>query len=117
MKFSARHRPLEFLSCDDLPEKRVGRQQDVVVEEDVVDAHDPFFTQDDIRFLGVAAVHCQSETEVSVVIEIGAGGDDPINESTLDQWNQRRHSESSRCQRAGDRQSDRDVGLQHLFGE
>src|SRR5205085_7047223 len=44
VKFRARHRPLEFLAGDDLPEEGVGRQQNVVVEEDVIDANHAFLT-------------------------------------------------------------------------
>ena len=45
------------LPLDDLPEERVGREQHVVVEEDVVDADDAFFAQHDVRRLRVAAMH------------------------------------------------------------
>ena len=42
---------LELRALNDLPEERVGREQHVVVEEDVVDADDALFAQHDVRLL------------------------------------------------------------------
>ena len=117
MELGARHRALEFLALNDLAEERVGRQQHVVVEEDVVDADDAFLAQHDVGLLRVAAVHREPESEMRVVIEIRAGRDDPVDEAALDERNERRHAESGRRERAGERHADRDVGLEHLLRE
>jgi hypothetical protein len=58
-----------------------------------------------------------ASVEVRVVVQVRARGDDPVDEAALDQWNERRHSESRRRERAGERHSDRDVGLEHLLDE
>ena len=89
VKLRARHRSLEFLAGDDFAEKRIGRQQHVVIEENVVDAHDTFLTKHDVRLLGVAAMHRQPQPEVCIVVEIRAGRNDPVDESSLNQRNQR----------------------------
>ena len=51
------------------------------------------------------------------MIQIRSGRNDPIDEAGFDQRNQRRHSQSRRSQRAGDRQAHGDGALEHLFGE
>jgi hypothetical protein len=102
---------------NDLPEKRVGREEHVVVEEDVIDANDALFAQDDVRFLRVAPVHREAETEMRVVIEIRAGRDDPIDEPALDQRNERRHAQAGGRERTGQRHADSDVRLEHFFRE
>ncbi len=96
-------------------EERVGREQHVVVEEDVVDADDAFVAQHDVRLLRIPAVHREPEAEVRVVIEIRAGRDDPVDEPALDERNERRHAESRRRERAGERHADGHVGLEHLL--
>ena len=117
MEFRAAHRALEFLPLDDLPEEGVGAEQHVVVEEDVVDAHDPLFAQHRIACLCIAAVHRQTEAEMRVVIEVRARGDDPVHESRLDERDERRHAESRRREGAGEGEADGDVGLEHLRRE
>jgi hypothetical protein len=52
-----------------------------------------------------------------VVIQIRAGRDDPVDESALDERNERRHAESGRRERAGQGHPDRDIRLEHFFRE
>jgi hypothetical protein len=54
--------------ADDLAEERVGVEQHVVVEEDVVDAHDALLAQHDVVGSCGAAVHREPEPEVRVVV-------------------------------------------------
>ena len=67
--------------------------------------------------VALPAVHREAEPEVRIVVEIRARGDDPVDESGLDERNERRHAEPGGSQRAGERESDGDVGLEHLLGE
>ena len=102
VKLRTRHRPLEFLAGNNFSEERVGRQQHIVIEENVINADDAFFAQNDIGFLCVAAVHRESKPEMGVVIQVRTGRDDPVDESSFDQGNERRHSQASRRQRPSD---------------
>src|SRR5580704_7744337 len=101
MELSGAHRSLELGFACDFTEKRVSRKQHVVIEENIVDADDPGFAKRDIVGLGRALKHFEAEAEMGVVVEIGAGGDHPIDETVLDQWNDARHAETGRRQRAG----------------
>src|SRR5689334_5607294 len=62
-------------------------------------------------------MHRQAQPEVRVVIKICAGGNDPIDEARLNQRNQCGHAKPCWCQRAGQRDANGHVGLEHLFGE
>ena len=62
-------------------------------------------------------MHGEADAEVRVVVEVRAGGDDPVDEAGFDERDQRGDSESRGRQRAGERQPDRDLRLQHLLGE
>ena len=59
-------------------------------------------------------MHCEADAKMSVVIEIGAGGNDPIDKSRFDQRNQCRNSQPRRRERAGERHPDSDFRLKHL---
>ena len=54
------------------------------------DPHDPFGAQDAIVDVVAPLVERQSETEVSVVVEIGAGRHDPIDEPGFDERDEAR---------------------------
>ena len=62
-------------------------------------------------------MHREADAEVRVVIEIGAGRDDPVDKACFDQWNQRGNAETRGRQRSGQRDADRDFGLEHLLCE
>jgi len=84
VKLGGRHRTLKLRSFDYLAEECVSVEQHRVIEEDVVDADHFFFAQRDIGRVRVALVHSETDTEVRVVIEIGAGRDDPIDKAGFD---------------------------------
>ena len=117
VELGARHRALELVRPDDLPKKGVRGKQDVVVEENVVDAHDALLSQHDVALGRVSPVHGEAETEVRVVIQVGARGDDPVDEPGLDEWNEATHAESGRRECPGERETDGDIALEHLVGE
>ena len=62
-------------------------------------------------------MHREPEPEMRVVVEVRAGRDDPVDEARLDERDERRHAEPRRRERAGERQADGDVGLEHLLRE
>ena len=62
-------------------------------------------------------MHREPERKVGVVIEIGAGRDDPVDESRLHQRDQAAHAEPGRRHGTGQGHADRDVGLEHALGE
>ena len=65
------------------------------------------------RCLRSAAVHGEPEAEVRVVIQVRARRNDPVDEPRLDQRDERSHPQPRRSERAGDRQADRHVRLEH----
>src|SRR4051812_21588678 len=52
-----------------------------------------------------------------VVIQVGASRDDPVDEAGFDQGYERRHAQSSRRERTGQRHADRNVVAEHACGE
>jgi|GEM_PF-4133181 len=51
------------------------------------------------------------------MVEIRARGDDPVDESRLDERDERRHAKAGGGERAGEREADGDIGLEHFVGE
>ena len=92
MERGARHWTLELFALYDGAKKRVRRQQDIVVKEDVIDPNDALLAKHDVRLLRVPAVHRQAETEVRVVIQIRTRRDDPVDKPTCHERNDCRHS-------------------------
>ena len=111
------HRPLEFVACRHLAHEAVRGQQHIVVEENVVDPDDALLAQHDVIGERGAAVHRHAEAKVRVVIEIGARGDDPIDEARLDEWDDRGHAEPRGRHRAGEAHAHGDIVLEHALGE
>ena len=62
-------------------------------------------------------VHGVVQGEVEVVVEVRAGGDDPVDEAGLDQRDDARSSPAGGRQRAGEAHADGHVGLEHLLRE
>ena len=60
-------------------------------------------------------MHGEANSKVRVVIEIGARGNDPVDETGFDEWNECGNSETGGCQRTCQRKADRDLGLQHFL--
>ena len=73
--------------------------------------------QGEIVEVGPALVQGQVERVVGVVIKVGAGRDDPVDEAGLDQGDQAAHPQAGGRQRARERQADGAVGLEELVGE
>jgi hypothetical protein len=67
--------------------------------------------------LRVALVHREADAEVRVVIEIGAGRDDPVNKAGFDERNQRGNPETRGRQRSGQRNAHRDFRFEHFLRE
>src|SRR5437773_3414235 len=78
MKLRRAHRVLKLCACDDVAKERIGLQQDVIVEKDVVDANDALFAQDAIIEIMQAAAHLQANSKMSVVVTIGSWRDNRI---------------------------------------
>ena len=57
------------------------------------------------------------QREVHVVIQIRAGGNDPVHETRLDQRDDAGAAEAGRRQRAGDAHADGHIGVEHAVGE
>ena len=54
---------------------------------------------------------------MEIVVQIGAGGDDPIDEARLEQRDNGGAAEAGGCKRAGERQADGAVIREHLTAE
>ncbi len=111
------HRALELGELAHLAEEGVGVQQDVVVEDDVVDAHHAVLAQLHVVHERRAAMQRHSEPEVGVVIEVGARGHHPVHEAGLHQRDDGGHPEPRRREGARKAHPDRAVRLEHLPGE
>ena len=117
MKFSRGHWLLKLGRFDHPAEKLVRVEEHRIIEEDVIDTHDLFIAQHDIRSLRVAFVHRQTDAKVRVVIKVCAGGDYPVDEAGLDQRNQSGHTQARGRQSAGQGYADSNIRLQHFLRE
>jgi hypothetical protein len=117
MELRRAHRLAELRLSHHLAEEGVGREEDVVVEEDVEDAHDPLFAQHHVVHVRASLVHREPDAEMRVVVEIRTRGDDPVHEAVLEERDQARPAQASRSERATQREADRDVRLQHLLDQ
>jgi hypothetical protein len=89
-----------------------GLQGALVLDEGVVDPRDAGGHQLVVIDFPVALPHGQIERAVQVVVEVGPGGDDPINESGLDQRDQHALHPDGR-HRAAERQTDGRLAAKH----
>ena len=87
------------------------------MEEDVVDADHAFLAQHDVVGEGGALVHRHPEAEMRVVIEIRPRRDDPVEESRLDERDDRGHAEPGGRHRPGEAHPDRHVVREHALRE
>ena len=62
-------------------------------------------------------MHREPDAEVGIVVQIGARGDDPVDEASFDQGNECGNAKPRRRQRACYRHADRDFRLQHALAE
>ena len=111
------HRALELLPRAHLADELVGREQDTVVEEDVVDPDDALVAQLDVVGGRGPAVHGEAECEMGVVIQVRTGRNDPVDEARLHERDEAAHPEPGRRHRARERHADRGVRLEHALGE
>src|ERR1017187_9867703 len=88
MKFIRAHGSLELRAVDHLTDERIRVEQDAVVEQDVVNADDLAFTQFDVVEKRRAAIELHVEPVMDVVVKVGARGDDPVDETGLDERNE-----------------------------
>ena len=117
MKLVGSHALLKFGTLDDLADEGVRIEQDIIIEKHVVNPDDAFFAEVDVVEKRRACVQVHAEAEVEVVVEICAGGDDPVDESCLEEWNDGRSAEARRCESAGEGHADGPVCCDHFFGE
>jgi hypothetical protein len=114
VELGRRHRAGELRLAQHLAEEGIGLEQDVLIEQDVVDADGALLAQLDVVGPWRPGVNRVAERVVRVVIQVGPGRDDPVDEARLDQRHQARGGEPWRRERARERQRDRDVGLEDL---
>ena len=117
VKFVGAHGPLEFAAADDLADEGVGVEEDGVIEEDVVDADDVAFAELDVVEERRAAVELHVEAIMDVVVEVGAGGDDPVDEARFDEGDEAGFAEAGGHEGAREADPDQTVAGQHLLRE
>ena len=93
MELRRRHGAAELGLAQHLAEEGVGLEQDALVEQDVVDADGALLAQLDVVGPGRAGVDRVAERVMGVVVEVGAGRHDPVDEPGLDQRHQARGGE------------------------
>ena len=111
------HLRLELGQVQHLAEEGVRVEEHLVVEQDVVDPHDPLVPKDAVVEERRSGVHRKPEPEVGVVVQVRPRRDDPVDEPRLEQRHDARHAEPRGGQRAGQGESHRHIGLQHPFGK
>ena len=118
MQLGRRHRAVHARPHQEVADVGVGLEQHRRGKQHVVDPDDAVLVQLDVVDERRAAVQREVQRVVQIVIEIGAGADDEVDEPALHQLDDAA-AKSGRRQRAGDRQPDRRVvlGQQHLVGE
>ena len=70
---------------EDLTQESIGVEEHLITEQHVVDANDAGLVEIGIAQLEAAAMQGIVEGMVDIVIEICAGGDDPVDKSCLDE--------------------------------
>jgi hypothetical protein len=111
------HRARELRTSEEVADIGVGLEQDRRGKEDVVNTDDALFVQFHVVEKGRAAVQGEIQGVVQVVVEIGAGADDEVDQPALHQLDDAA-AQPGRRQRPGDGQADGRVvlGGQHLVG-
>ena len=118
VQLGCRDRSVQAGAHQEVSNVRIGLEQHGRWKQHVVDANDAVLIQLDIVDEGRTSVQREVQRVVQIVIQIGAGADDEINEAALHQLDNAA-AQTGRRQRAGNREPDRRVvlGLQHLVGE
>ena len=117
VQLGRRHPFLELPGLQHFRDEIVGLEKDVLVEDDVVDADDAVTAQRDVVHQWRDPVQGETERPMDVVVEVGARGDDPVDEARLHEGNECGVAESRRGQSPADREADGDVGGEHLVGK
>ena len=117
MQLRRGHPLLELLRLQHFRKKIVRLEKDVLVENDVVDADDAVTAQRDVIYQWRDPVQGETEGPMDVVVEVGARGDDPVDEARLHEGNECGVTEPCRGQSPADREPDGDLGCEHLIGE
>src|SRR5688500_1066634 len=115
VKLGGGHQSAELRLREHGAEIAIGVEKDVVIEEDVVDPDHSFFAQHRVIEKGRAVMKLQTDAEMSVVVEVGAGGNHPIDEAVLNQGNQASPSLAGWRQGAAERNPDGAVVQQHFL--
>ena len=118
VELRSRDRAGELGPHDELTNVLVGFQQNGRREEDVVNADDSLLVQLHVVEKRRAAVEREVQRVMQIVIQVGAGTDDKVNETAIHQLDHAA-AEAGRRERAGNGQADRRVVLrsEHLLRE
>src|SRR5437588_12574468 len=106
MKLRGPHRLLKRLAATEGAVEAVGAEQFLVVEDDVVNANDLVFEELQVVKSWPRLVHVHAESEVRIVIKVGAGADDPVDETGFNKRHQARGAQARRRERPAQRQAD-----------
>ena len=118
MQLGGAHLVLEFGLDENVAQDFVGGHEAIAVaEQHVIDADDVVVAQLGVVELEAADAHGVVQREVHVVVEVGAGGDDPIHEAGLDERDDAGAAHAGGRERAREAHADGDVGAEHLLGE
>ena len=83
MELGGRHRPVQPRADEEVADVGVGLEQDGRRKEDVVDPDDAVLVQLHVVDERRAAVQREVQRVVQVVIEVGAGADDEVDQAAL----------------------------------
>ena len=114
MELVGPHRPLELRPLDHLAHEGVRVEEHIVVEQDVIDPDDPLIVQHDVVQERASGVERHVEAEVEVVVEVGAGGDHPVDKPRLHERDDAALPEAGRGQGASEAHPDEPLLGEHL---
>ena|SRR2546426_10687182 len=83
MKLPSTHLPLKFGRFDHFPEELVRREKYAIIKKDIVNTHHAFLAQDDVVDLRIAAMQTETDTKMSIVVQVGPGSDHPIDKPSF----------------------------------
>ena len=118
VQLGGRDRAIQSGAHEEVTDVRIRLEQHRRWKQHVVDANDAVFVQLDVVNEGRTSVQREVQRVVQIVIEVGAGADDEIDETALHQLDHAA-AQTSRRERASHRQPDGRVvfGEQHLLAE
>jgi hypothetical protein len=98
------HALLKLRLLQDGAEQHVGLEERLLPEAEVVDADDAREAQREVARVGVDLADAVADDAVGVVVEVGAGGGDAVDEPALDERDEARLVEPRRGHGAGEGQ-------------